>query len=396
MSWYNPGDWSVGGTSLADDTRKLGKNAAIVAPEVLGTAGMLIGGPAGAGLGAGLGTAISRGSKGDTLSQSLTTGLKAGVGVGVGAEVAGLGLNALEGATGSAGLDFTSGMGGGSALTGLANGISSAIKGGDTQSATSGISNFLGLGGSANTLLALGIPAAMIALAASQKPGALPNEKETTALAAQEAAAGKTAADAAATQMAQYNSGKLDAYQQQQVDQYTQQATASTKQTYANLGLSGSTMEGAELNRVSQNAMAMAASYREMSYTNAISALQTEGTLDTQSAAIYQQIATEKIQQDEDYQNAISEAAMAGAYMFGSMMQGGQGGQNAGGGSGGSGILSGIGNAIKGGYNWLTGSSGTDGTATVPDETLTGTQDVGTAGEGSSFWESTGGMPTYG
>ena len=400
MSWYNPGSWSAGGTSVADIARGTAKVAATVAPEVLGTAGMIIGGPGGAGLGAGLGTGISRLAKGDSLGNALKTGAKAGVGVGVGAEGIGLGLNALESATGGAGLDFTAGMGGGSTLAGLTNSISSMIKGGDTQGATSGIASFLGLGGSANTLLALGIPAAMIALAASQKPGALPNEKETKDLAAQEAAAGKTAGDAAASQMAQYNSGKLDAYQQQQVDQYTQQATASTKQTYANLGLSGSTMEGAELNRVSQNAMAMAASYREVSYTNAISALQTEGSLDSSSAAIYQQVADEKIKQDEDYQNAISEAAMSGAYMFGAMMQGGGKGSGTGT-SDGSGIMSGLGNIasgagnlMKSGYDWLTGS-GADGTATTPTETLTGTQDVGTSGEGSTFWENTGGMPTY-
>jgi len=73
------------GRSVTKAGQQAGHNLAKVSPYVLGTAGYVLGGPAGAGLGAGIGTSLDRKyNHDDSWKESLGTGVKAGIGTGLG------------------------------------------------------------------------------------------------------------------------------------------------------------------------------------------------------------------------------------------------------------------------------------------------------------------------
>lgn len=338
-----------------------GHALAKTAPYTLGTLGMIFGGPALAGLGSGVGTTLDRVYNDDkSWGSALKTGAKAGLGTGAALTGIGMGLNALEGIGGSAGLDFsglgigpTAGSGGTLASLGsygskILGGLGSVLGIGQ-QAATS-----LFGGSSISDLAALGLPVAAVAALANQaKPNTVTGmtEQETAGAAAAKAAA--QAGDIATLAVDAYKMEKLQPYQQQAVNNFTQQATAQMKQNFANLGLTGSTMESTMAQNIALQANTLADSYHSVNFNNAITALTTTGNLDQNAAYIYSTLAQEKIDQNKDYQDAISAAAAIGAQLFGYMNKGSSSGDGDSGGGGG------LWDTLSSIWDWATGGSGT-------------------------------------
>ena len=150
------------GRSATQIGQQAGHNAAKVSPYILGTAGMILGGPALAGVGAGIGTTLDRVYNDDkNWGEAGVTGLKAGVGTYAGATglnyLANLGMSGLGyGATGSG---AAGAAGGGAASAGAAGGSMATEA---LTSGASGASSYLPwiMGGSALLNAGLGYSSA--------------------------------------------------------------------------------------------------------------------------------------------------------------------------------------------------------------------------------------------
>lgn len=114
--------------------------------------------------------------------------------------------------------------------------------------------------------------------------------------------------------MSYMQTGTLPPGAQEAVNSATQAAKAQVRSNYANLGLSGSTMEGEALNMVDQNAAAQTFSIANQ--------LMSEGANFTNlSDQMYQNILNLTLQQDTAFQNALSSfsGGLAGMGLVGAM-----------------------------------------------------------------------------
>jgi hypothetical protein len=139
------------------------------------------------------------------------------------------------------------------------------------------------------------LPAAELALSAAKSNQSIPGQGALTDIANQQSKVGTNLASSLST-------GALPAGAQAQIDQSVASQIAQIRSKYAQMGLSGSSMENQDIAAVQRSA-------QEQAYTAASNATNTGLTALNNASATTQTIANQKLQQDQELQNAINSMA---------------------------------------------------------------------------------------
>ena len=265
------------------------------------------GGPAGGSVVTDQGLQDLIGGSGGAGAGSLTAGLT-DIGNGLALNSAGSLVDSTTGATLGGATDVGSSavpVGTGATSTGLSLPAAPAVGAGPSASGSTGIgSSFTDFLKSNKNLI---LPGASLAASLLTKPQ-IPDLSQLTALAQQSAAGTGTspAATTAASLIPTVSTGQLPPSAQAGIQQGLQDAISTIKSKYANLGLSGSTMEAQEIS-VAENA-AQAQSFNE---ANALTqtGLQAAGVSagqTGQAATIYSNIINTVLAQDKALQDALA------------------------------------------------------------------------------------------
>ena len=222
-------------------------------------------------------------------------------------------VSAPSGASGAAGLAGPTGISDGSfnaidAAAGQAgvNGAPAALKGGigsDIMSALKSVGPSLGVG-AIGTVLAPQLSKLINKVPQQDALGTL--QSQEAALAASQQAYGSALQQPLLT-------GVLPPQQQQVVDNAVNDAIASTKARYANLGLSGSTMEADAISQITSQKLAMQGQLEsQMAALGQGAVSQASNAMGLQDQ-IYNQLMQTQVSQDNNLQNAIARFAGAAA-----------------------------------------------------------------------------------
>ncbi len=214
------------------------------------------------------------------------TGAAAGLGIGSSANIA---ADAAPGSIGS-----------------IIRGISASGVPVSVNPATGLVSSGPATGMDVGTLLKYGLPLASLALAGSAAGNPFSNTGSAQSALGNIAAATTPAGEAL---LAEYTSGNLQPGQQQQLDTRQQNETAAVQQYYANAGLSDSSMQTADINKVGNDMMVIKAQLMSTNLSNAISLLGAGST-------VYSAIMAQQTAQNTALSSAISNAAGAFSSIF--------------------------------------------------------------------------------
>lgn len=146
--------------------------------------------------------------------------------------------------------------------------------------------------------------AAPYVLAASSASQSASLQKQALALQQQQISAQQPALNAANQALQEYSSGTLSGPQQAAITQWTDQATAQVKNSYAQMGLSGSSQEASAIAQVQQQAQAQGQTYIQQNFANAMQALGL-------SNGVYSGITQSQLSTSAGMQSALGSLAQA-------------------------------------------------------------------------------------
>lgn len=205
-------------------------------------------------------------------------------GISAGSAAAGLGAAGVAGAAGAAG---ASGAAPSSQTPSFLSDVTGAAKSVFGSPITKGIES-----------------AAPYVLAASSASQSASLQKQALALQQQQISAQQPALNAANQALQEYSSGTLSGPQQAAITQWTDQATAQVKNSYAQMGLSGSSQEASAIAQVQQQAQAQGQTYIQQNFANAMQALGL-------SNGVYSGITQSQLSTSAGMQSALGSLAQA-------------------------------------------------------------------------------------
>ncbi|MBU6232488.1 hypothetical protein KGP36_07695 [Patescibacteria group bacterium] len=225
----------------------------------------------------------------------------------------------MAGGGGLGGLDVGGGWGGTQAASTLGQTAGSAASAGAAGVGGGGggvVGNILGdIKGGISSLGGMGtlLPAAGLLYAMSRSQ-ALPQQGNISGLAGEATATGQQLIQQGQGLIKPMTTGVLPASAQAQIDTAVQSAKAATRSEYANMGLSGSTMEGTALSNIDQSAIQERYNVAQQMATTGLSEISAGGGQTVQAAQLYQTLMQGQLGQDQFMGNAISNfsAALAG------------------------------------------------------------------------------------
>ena len=282
-------DFGIGETAAATTAAEVGKGAA----EAGAGAGAL--GAAGTGAGAaGLGS-------GWIASElplfAVDSSLALGAGTGAGAAGTGAGAGAL-------GSGWLSSM--------PASAVDASLAPGAAGAAGTGMGSTLGGIGSSLAKYSLPLSLGMNALRGIK---GVPGEDEMRALAGNQAESARLANEMGAGQYQTYKTGLLPQSTENELKKYDSQQEAEVRRRYAQMGLSGSSMEAADLAKVRTTVATMRDTARQLSFDRALKALGGGGA--GNAGQVYSQMANMNLNKDTQLQGALGNLALMAAMMYG-------------------------------------------------------------------------------
>ena len=252
--------------------------------------------------GAGIGTDAAAGASGDAATTLSGGGADAGLGSGAVQLGGQTYIPAAQGMNTANAIDI-----GGQTYVPASTAASSGGASGST------LSNLL-TGGNA---LKYGVPLALGGMSMYQNSQQIPYQKQMANAASQLSSAQVAEANQAMSMSNQaysnYQNGVVPVSVQQSINDYQRQQEAAIKSNYASQGLSGSSMEQADLAQLGQQVASLQDSATQINFQNAISALGANGANGT---GIYQNLATLGMSQNSNIANTWSNLLKSYGTMY--------------------------------------------------------------------------------